>query len=150
MHPGMSAEVTVDRKPVGFIGRVHPQVRKDEVYVLELNLNMLADLKTKAIKHKEPSKYPNVVKDLAFVMDKDVSSLVVKDQIKKSGSRLLVDIDIFDVYVGENVGNDEKSIAFNLTFQDPSRTLSDEEVMQLFNKAIESVTTKLNAVLRDK
>ena len=148
MHPGMSAEVTVDRKPVGFIGRVHPQVRKDEVYVLELNLNMLADLKTKAIKHKEPSKYPNVVKDLAFVMDKDVSSLVVKDQIKKSGSRLLVDIDIFDVYVGENVGENEKSVAYTLTFNDPTKTLNDAEINAILDKVISDVESKCNAKLR--
>ena len=148
MHPGMSAEVTVDRKPVGFIGRVHPQVRKDEVYVLELNLNLLDSFKVKPIKHKEPSKYPNVVKDLAFVMDKDVSSLVVKEQIKKSGSRLLTNLDIFDVYVGENVGENEKSVAYTLTFNDPTKTLNDAEINVILDKIITDVESKCNAKLR--
>ena len=74
----------------------------------------------------------------------------VIDVIRKACGRLLVDVNVFDVYVGENVGSDEKSLAFNLIFEDPTRTLIEEEVMQLFNKAIDAVTTKLNALLRDK
>ena len=104
----------------------------------------------KPIKYKESSKYPSISKDMAFVVKKDVMAKDIMDVIKKACGRLLTDITVFDVYVGENVGADEKSIAFNLTFEDPSRTLSDEEVMQLFNKAIDAVTTKIGAVLRDK
>ena len=74
----------------------------------------------------------------------------VMEVIKKACGRLLTDINVFDVYVGENVGNDEKSLAFNLVFEDATRTLTEEEVMQLLNKAIDAVTTKLNAELRDK
>ena len=81
-------------------------------------------------------------------MDKDVSSLVVKDQIKKSGSRLLVDIDIFDVYVGENVGENEKSVAYTLTFNDPTKTLNDNEINAILDKVISDVESKCNAKLR--
>ena len=83
-------------------------------------------------------------------MKKDRKSETVEAEIKKAGGKLLTNIEVFDVYVGENVASDEKSLAFNLIFEDPTRTLTEEEVMQLFNKAIDAVTTKLNAVLRDK
>ena len=150
LHPGMSANVLLDRESIGIMGRVHPSLYKDEIYVVELSLGKIMSKNVKAIKYKESSKYPSISKDMAFIVKKDVMAKDIMEVIKKTCGRLLTDINVFDVYVGENVGNDEKSIAFNLTFQDPSRTLSDEEVMQLFNKAIESVTTKLNAVLRDK
>ncbi|MBE6150317.1 MAG: phenylalanine--tRNA ligase subunit beta [Firmicutes bacterium] len=150
LHPGMSANVLLDRENIGIMGRVHPSLYKDEIYVVELSLGKIMSKNVKAIKYKESSKYPAISKDMAFIVKKDVMAKDIMDVIKKACGRLLTDINVFDVYVGENVGSDEKSIAFNLTFQDPTRTLSDEEVMQLFNKAIDAVTTKLNAVLRDK
>jgi len=150
LHPGMSANVLLDRENIGIMGRVHPSLYKDEIYVVELSLGKIMSKNVKAIKYKESSKYPAISKDMAFIVKKDVMAKDIMDVIKKACGRLLTDINVFDVYVGENVGSGEKSIAFNLTFQDPTRTLSDEEVMQLFNKAIDAVTTKLNAVLRDK
>ena len=150
LHPGMSANILLDRESIGVMGRVHPSVLKDEVYVVELSLGKIMTKAIKPIKYKESSKYPAISKDLAFIVKKDVMAKEVMDVIKKACGRLLTDINVFDVYVGENVAEDEKSIAFNLVFQDPTRTLTEEEVMQLFNKAIEAVTTKLNAVLRDK
>ena len=148
MHPGMSAEILVNKIPVGFVGRIHPSVRKDEIYVLELNLNKLIGLKVKPIKHKEVSKFPNISKDLAFVMNKDISSNIVMNQIKKTGSRLLTDVNVFDVYTGENVETEEKSIAYTLTFNDPTRTLNDNEINELLDKIINEVESKCNAKLR--
>ncbi len=150
IHPGISAEITLDKEPIGYLGRVHPNVSKDDIYVLEMSMTKIVDKKIKPIKFKEISKYPSIVKDLAFIIKKDVTSGEIVDTIKKSGGKLLTDIDVFDVYTGENVKDDEKSIAYSLTFSDPTRTLSDEEVMQIFNKIIEDVTKKHNAVLRDK
>ena len=148
MHPGMSAEVIVNNVKVGFIGRVHPSVRKDEVYVLELSLNKLMDFNVKSIKHKEPSIYPSISKDLSFVMKKDVESKIIKSQIKKSGTRLLTNVSEFDVYIGENVKDDEKSIAYNLTFNDPTRTLNDNEINEIIDRIVKEVEEKCNATLR--
>ncbi len=150
LHPGMSANILLDREVIGIMGRIHPSVHKDEIYMVELSLGKIMDKKIKAIKYKESSKYPSISKDLAFIVKKDVMAKDVIDVIKKACGRLLVDVNVFDVYVGENIASDEKSLAFNLIFEDPTRTLTEEEVMQLFNKAIDAVTTKLNAVLRDK
>ena len=73
----------------------------------------------------------------------------IEKVIKKAGGRLLTNIEVFDVYVGDNIDVTEKSIAYKLTFLDQTKTLTDEEVMTLFNKIIEEVQTKCNARVRD-
>lgn len=149
LHPGISARIMIDRNPAGIIGRVHPSINKDEIYVVELSMNSLIK-NIKPIKFKEASKYPVVTKDMAFIVDKKVSSSDILSIIKKVGSRLLIDVDVFDVYVGENVEDDKKSIAYTLTFGDNTRTLQDEEINTLFRKIIEEVEQKIDAKLRDK
>ena len=104
----------------------------------------------KPLKYKEASRYPEIKKDMAFIVSKDVSAQTLIDQIRKSGGRLLTDIDIFDVYTGENVGENEKSVAFSLTFKDPNKTLTEEEVTTVFEKIITEVQNKIGAVLRNR
>lgn len=147
LHPGISADILLDRKRIGIMGRVHPKVCKDEVYVCELSLNALMT-KVKLLKYKEASKYPTIVKDVAFIVPKTMPSSEVETVIKKAGGRLLSDIKVFDVY--EKLDNDKKSIAYNLTFMDSNRTLTDEEVMNVFDNIIKKVTTTLDVELRDK
>ena len=147
LHPGISADILLDRKRIGIMGRVHPKVCKDEVYVCELSLNALMT-KVKPLKYKEASKYPTIVKDIAFIVPKAMLSSEVETVIKKAGGRLLSDIKVFDVY--EKLDNDKKSIAYNLTFMDSNRTLTDEEVMNVFDNIIKKVTTTLDVELRDK
>ena len=147
LHPGMGANILLDREKIGIIGRVHPSLNKDEIYVCEFSLNKLIK-EIKPIKYKEANKYPEIEKDVAFIVEKDVSAETIEKQIKKTGGRLLKKVDIFDLYTGENVSENEKSIAFKLLFSDDKRTLTEKEVMDIFNKIIEEVTEKLNAKLR--
>lgn len=149
LHPGISADILVDRKKIGFMGRIHPSISKDEIYVLELELDKI-NIQTKPIKYKEPNKYPKISKDVAFIVNKELTAGEILEQIKKSGGRLLSNIDVFDIYVGEKLEENKKSIAFNLTFEDQSRTLNDEEVTNVFNKIISDVESKFNAELRNK
>lgn len=149
LHPGICARIYLDREPIGIIGKVHPNLTKDNIYVAELSLTSLMR-NIKPIKYKKPSIYPGIAKDVAFIVDKDITSETLEKDIKKASSKILTDIKIFDVYTGTNVEENKKSIAFNLTFNDPTRTLTDEEVMQDFNKIIDYVTTKDKAILRDK
>lgn len=146
LHPGIAAKILLDREEIGVIGRVHPSYKKDEIYVAELSMTKLYNKQIKPIKFKEASKYPEIVKDLAFVIDNEVESEVIKSQIKKSGGRLLDSIEVFDIY--NNIEEGKKSIAYKLTFKDNSKTLSDEEVMEVFNKIIKEVEEKTNAKLR--
>ena len=144
LHPGIAAKILLDREEIGIIGRVHPSYKKDEIYVAELSMTKLYEKQIKPLKFKEANKYPEIVKDLAFVVNNDVESQTIKDQIKKSGGRLLDNVEVFDIYQMEK----EKSIAYTLTFKDSTRTLSDEEVMEVFNKIIKEVETKTTAKLR--
>ena len=149
VHPGIGARILLDKKPIGIIGKVHPKVTKGDIYVAELSLNVLMS-KVKPIKFKAAPKYPGIVKDMAFAINKEVSSKVLEDVIKKAGGRLLTNINVFDVYTGENVKENEKSIAYSLTFQDPNKTLTEEEVNTVFENIIKNVEEKTNAKLRDK
>ncbi len=149
IHPGISAKIYLDKEEIGIIGKVHPLIRKDDIYVAEFSMNKLIKV-VKPLKYKQALRYPEIKKDLSFIVKKDVSASYLLKQIKKSGGRLLLNIEIFDVYTGDNVGEDEKSIAFNLIFGDYNRTLTDQEVMEQFNKIINDVTTNCNAILRDK
>ena len=147
LHPGISADIYLDKKKVGFFGRIHPIIEKNEVYVLEISIDEL-DISTKPLKFKAASKLPSIKKDLAFIMPKDMDNELVINEIKKSSNRLLTNIEVFDFYEGDNIGENNKSIAYALTFEDPTRTLTDEEVMEVFNNIINKVETNLNIKLR--
>lgn len=147
MHPGMTAKILLDREEIGIIGRIHPTYKKDEIYLSELSLTKLYNKQIKPIKYKESSKYPEIVKDVAFVISNEIESEVIQKQIIKSGGRLLDNVEVFDLY--PNIEDNKKSIAYKLTFKDNSRTLTDEEVMEVFNKIISEVTSKCNVKLRD-
>ncbi len=148
LHPGIGARILLDEKPIGMIGRVHPGVNKDEVYVAELSLNALMT-QVEPIKFKAASKYPEIIKDMAFIVKNDVPSSNIENVIKKAGGALLKNLQVFDVYTGENVNSDEKSIAYSLTFSDNNRTLTEEEVTEVFNNIIAKVE-ETGAILRDK
>ncbi len=149
LHPGVSARILLDREEIGVIGKVNPRINKNDLFVCELSLNGLIK-PIKNIKFKEVSKYPSIKKDVAFIVEQSVTAESLIEEIRRSGGRLLTNIDIFDVYTGENVNAGYKSIAFNLTFNDETRTLSDEEVTNVFENIINKVTTKFNCEIRDK
>jgi len=149
MHPGISAYITLDRKNIGIIGRVHPLICKDDVYVFELSLNSLMS-KVKPIKFKTASKFPKIKKDLAFIVKENMTSEEIANIIKKAGGRLLTNIEVFDVYKGEKLDDGYKSIAYSLTFSSDERTLSEEEVMKIFENIISKCEKELDVKLRDK
>lgn len=148
-HPGISAKILLDKEEIGIVGRIHPKLNKDEIYIFEFSLNKLMK-DVKPLKFKEASIYPGMEKDMAFIVDKKISAGDIITTIKKSGGRILEDVQVFDIYTGDKLDENKKSIAFNLSFVDPTRTLTEEEVMNVFNNIIETVTKSFNAELRDK
>lgn len=148
MHPGATALINIDNRPIGYIGRVHPSITKKEVYVVEISFSKLASKKTRQFKFSELNKFPSIVKDVAFVMPRNMNSQEVEKAIVKAGGKLLREVKPFDLYVGENVLDDEKSIAYSLTFEDEKRTLTTEEVNELFNNIIDEVCKKLGLTIR--
>ena len=147
-HKGISARILIDNETVGFIGKPHPNINKKDVYVCELNLDKLYNIQTKGIKYKEITKYPSVVKDMAFILDNDINAGDIINFIIKKGGRIVKNVDVFDVF--PNIEENRKSIAFKITFEDQSKTLTDEEVNKAFNNIISNVEKEFNAVLRNK
>ena len=148
MHPGQSAMINVNGSNIGMIGKIHPSVTKDDVYVLEINLDELFTKKVGKMKYKEFSKFPSINKDIALVVDKKSVSKDIEKVIKSAGGSLLTNIEVFDVYTGVGVGIDKKSIAYSLTFSDMKKTLTDEEINGLMDKIIDAVSKKCSAELR--
>lgn len=148
-HPGQSASVIMQGKLVGVIGKLHPNVTKDDVYAFEINLTKLLENHSTRMSFKEIPKYPVVKKDVAFIVDDGVSVGKVMDVIKRAGGKTLKKQELFDVYEGVNVAEGKKSLAFALSFQDDNKTLTEEEVMLTFNNIIKKVTETIPATLRD-
>lgn len=147
-HPGVSAKIFIDKKEVGVIGKINPSITSDDIYLFEVSMNKI-NVGVKPLRFKEAHKYPSIIKDVSFVVKKDVESKAIEKLIKKAGGRLLSDITVFDVYVGEKLKEDEKSVAYKLTFRDDSKTLTEDEAMEVFNNIIKKVTEQLSATIRN-
>ena len=119
-----------------------------ETYVAELNLSVLLQLRTRALKFTAIPQYPAVTRDIALVMDKDIPTYDVVRSIQKASKRLLANTQIFDVYEGEHIEAGKKSVAFALTFQDPSKTLDEAAINEAMTHILATVKKEHNAVLR--
>ena len=147
-HPGQVAQISVNNDIVGIIGRVHPLVSKEPVFVMEINLDKLLSKKVGKMKFKEISKYPTVKKDLSILVNKEISSQEIAKVIKKATGSLLTNVEVFDLYTGKNILENKKSIAYSLEFGSNDRTLTDEEINNILENIIENVEKKLGAELR--
>jgi phenylalanyl-tRNA synthetase beta chain len=148
MHPGQSGYINVNGTDVGIIGKLHPNITKEDVYVLEINLDELLKKKVGKMKYKDISKFPSIKKDIALVVDDSLTSKEIEKVIKNAGGSLLTNIEVFDVYKGSNVEIGKKSIAYSLTFDNLKKTLTDEEINNLMDKIINMVSKKCGAELR--
>lgn len=151
-HPGRSAYIMIGKEIVGVIGNIHPLMEKKynvkDVYVVELNLTLLLNLKTSKVKFIDIPMYPSVSRDIALVMDKDIATYDVCRKIIQASKQLVKETKIFDVYEGEHIGANKKSVAINLLFQDPKGTLEENTVNAVMEKILEAVSKEFDAVLR--
>lgn len=152
MHPGRTAEVLVDGEVIGFAGQVHPNLQKDldlkETYVFEIQAEPVFDYELPELRYVPIPRYPSITRDIALVVDKDVHAAMLESIIKDSGKKLLTDVHVFDLYEGKNMEEGKKSIAFSLTYADPERTLTDEEVTKIHEKVLAALKEKAGAELR--
>lgn len=147
MHPGRTALIVLDGQEIGFVGQVHPQTAKDyaisETYVAELNLDVIESHYHKAHVFKEITKFPAVSRDIALLVENSVTHSDIIAAIKAAGVKRLTDIKLFDVYAGENIQKGFKSMAYSLTFQNPTDNLTDEEVAKYMAKITASSKKRL-------
>ncbi|MCO7223773.1 phenylalanine--tRNA ligase subunit beta [Pleionea sp. CnH1-48] len=152
LHPGQSARIMAGKKAAGWIGKLHPSLKKSldleqDLYLFELDLEAVNQRKLP--KFTELSRYPSIRRDLAVIVDDEVSASQLIDLIRQTAGNLLKHINIFDVYRGEGVDSGRKSIALGLILQHSERTLKDAEVNKIVDRAIAVLEKELNAVLRD-
>ena len=150
MNPKKSLYININGKNIGFFGAIHPNITNKDIYVMELNLDSLLNIKTGRIKYKEFSKYPGITKDLAFIIPKKLDAEVIINTIRQNGGKLLKSVSIFDYYEGEKIDKDSKSVAYSLVFECADKTLTEEEINPLLDRIIDVVTKKHKAILRDK
>lgn len=151
LHPGQCAAVFKGEKQVGLLGALHPVLQKQlgikaPLFVFELLLDEVVQGQLPAF--NPVSKFPGVSRDLAFVVEEGVNWAQVEQIIREQGGDSLTNVTLFDVYRGQGIENGRKSLALGLTWQDPSRTLNDEEITSSVDRIVTKLAEGLGAQLR--
>ena len=141
MHPGRTADIYIDDLKIGYVGEVHEQVLKNyeiytKTYILQIDIKNLIEKSDLVFKFQELSKFPRSSRDLSMIVPKDITVDKIEDILYNCGGKLLKEIELFDIYEGEQVGENFKSIAYNLSFGSIEHSLTNEEVDKLIEKII--------------
>ncbi|MCK1977423.1 phenylalanine--tRNA ligase subunit beta [Jeotgalicoccus huakuii] len=146
LHPGRSAEITIDHKVVGLIGELHPTYAEahdlGQTVVFELNLEEIFSYKTGNILYEFLPKYPSISRDIALEVEDSVSVQTIIDTMKSNATKHLIDVYPFDVYQGEHIEEGKKSVALRLTYLDREQTLTDKDVEALHQPVIDALVDK--------
>ncbi len=154
LHPGKSAEIIIDGEAVGYAGEIHPGLMErleltKRVYVAEIDLDAAARLTAgKKGEFRPLPKFPSVRRDIALVVDQAVSAGSIIDEIRSMGSGLIEDARIFDVFTGGTVQEGKKSVAVSLHLRASDKTLTEEEINRIQDKALKKLQLALGAELR--
>jgi phenylalanyl-tRNA synthetase beta chain len=137
----------------GFFGKIRKQIADkldidEAVFVCEMNIRAIRNGWVRDRKFSSLPKFPSVTRDLAFTVDVMLPQKNVEDVIRQAGQPLCTNVVLFDTYAGEQTGRDKKSVAYDLEFQSPDHTLTEEEIDHALAKIIETVQRKCNGVLR--
>ncbi|WP_438950782.1 phenylalanine--tRNA ligase subunit beta [Porticoccus sp.] len=151
LHPGQCAAIERKGELVGYVGLLHPRVQKQldisqPVYVFELALGAVVEGELPAF--RGISRFPELRRDLAVIVDRDLSASALCDTIREAAGHYLVDLKIFDVYQGKGVENNRKSIAVGLTFRESSRTLTEKEINSAVDQVVNAMKEQHSASLR--
>lgn len=152
-HPGRCAEIlAADGRRVGVLGALHPQLQRDfeldsEVLLFELELDAVLPVQLPSA--TDLSKFPEVTRDLAILVDQDRAAGDILRVVRENAGEYLADLRLFDVYQGDAITKNKKSLALGLTWQHPSRTLSDDEVNAIISSCVNALQEQFNANLRD-
>ena len=153
LHPGQSAKLYIDDQYVGWLGQLHPNTAKQldlpATWVAQLALAPLLTLVREQHAITTPSKFPQVRRDIAILVDSDISLQTLQSTIRAVAGELLTDLWLFDVYQGDKVPTGQRSLAFALIWQDRTQTLSDEAVKTATDKVVQALTEQHAAQLRD-
>lgn len=152
LHPGRQADIVYDGEKIGFLGEIHPEVADnygigERVYYADIDMASVVSRANFDKKYKEIARFPASTRDISLVADKSLMIGTMEAAIIKRGGKLLESCNLFDIYEGEQVGADKKSVAFSLVFRANDRTLSDTEINEVMDKILAELAG-LGAVLR--
>lgn len=153
-NPGKSAELKIDGKLAAVLGELHPTTLKElglsgeNVVVMEVDLGVIFNTKTSALKMQQISKYQTVKRDFAFVLADNVTSKEVINEIYKVNREVIKSVEVFDVYHGEHVKEGHYSLAVSVALNDANKTLAEADIVGLEQAIIKALETKFGAELR--
>ena len=144
LHPYQSAYINIGDINIGVIGALHPELLialeiNNPVYMFELDLNLISEF-VKLNKFKEISKFPAIRRDFSILIDLKIDANKIQEIVYNSCGKLLKELIFFDVYFGNKLPEDKKSIAFGVILQHPQRTLIDQEINEISEKIINNLT----------
>jgi len=153
LHPGCSGDILVNTTKIGYAGRLHPSIREafeidDEVYLFEMELASLASRVDRPREYRAYAKRPAVQRDLALVLDDAMTYSQVIEKMQELADPRVTEIELFDLYQGPPVPEGKQSMAFRITYQDPSRNLTDEEINKIQEAFLDRLLPGLGARLR--
>jgi phenylalanyl-tRNA synthetase beta chain len=151
LHPGQTAAIYRDNELQGYVGALHPTLQQaldipKNVFLFEIKVAAITKARVPA--YTELSRFPEVRRDLAILIDRQLASKTVMDAVAASAGEQLKDLKVFDVYMGKGIDPQRKSIALGLTFQHPSRTLTEDEVTASIGVVLKMLEVKFAATLR--
>lgn len=152
-HPYASALIYIGKELFGILGVIHPMMAKkydvsSDCVMMEANLEVLLNNKASKIKFEGISKYPSVTRDLALVVKKEIKAGDIVETIKRCDRAIVKNVEVFDVYTGEHVASDCKSIALSILFQSKEKTLTDQEINDVHQKILDALKKEYDAELR--
>ncbi|WP_225047617.1 phenylalanine--tRNA ligase subunit beta [Lacticaseibacillus kribbianus] len=152
LHPGQSAAILLGDEQIGLIGRLHPQFEADnslpQTFVYELNLDALMAADRSQMQAVPAPKYPEMTRDIAVQVATSVTNAEIEAKIQEAGGKYLQDIRLFDQYIGDKVGDGQKSLAYTLTYRRDDATLTEDTVSAAFAKVQAVLESQLGAQIR--
>lgn len=155
-HPGRTAEITIETERgteiLGYVGQLHPELQREydlsDTYIAEFELALIYEYTDRDIEYRTLPRYPAMERDIAVVVDRSVAGGALTDTIMASAGELLESVKVFDVYTGDRIGADKKSVALALVYRHGERTLTDEEVTEAHARVLTQLEQSFGAELR--
>ena len=152
LHPGRQALIIYEDTVIGYFGEVHPLVQEaygiaERAYIANIDLNVICKKADFTVKYEGIAKFPSVVRDISLVMDKSLTAGEIEKIIRSESGAILESLELFDIYEGERIGADKKSMAYSITFRNKEKTLEESEISAVMEKILKGLQA-IGAVLR--
>lgn len=152
MHPGRTADIYIGHDLVGYVGQIHPTIAKNsdlkDTFVFELSINKIVNAQKEEVGYTALNRYPGSSRDIALLVSEEVTHADLESVILENGGEWLQNIQLFDLYDGENIEDGKKSMAYSLYYANPNATLKEDEVNNDFNRVQEALINKFDVEIR--